>query len=268
MLAHIVTAANRHSYVALLDEMHRQRHEVFVLNKGWLDLTCADARERDEFDRDDVTYLLVVNDVGELEGSVRLTPSLSPHLLQAKAADWNIAHVPTGFGVWEWSRYLPGSPGASRQRLADCRAVLLTSALEFALSRGITTYTALCDVKRFHVFTEMGWQLEFLSGVVDYGQGRAAAIKWAVGQAELDHARERFGFKRPVSMELPSMPSREPFHYLQFAIASELWELDDPMRLSDALFDLSRHATMAGLNPNRRNPLKSSIIVPEILGRA
>lgn len=242
MLAHIVTSANRSSYAAALEEMHRQRHQVFVQTKGWRDLRPLDGEERDEFDADDATYILVLNDVGDLEASLRLIPSHRPHMLEVLAASWRIRDVPVDYGTWEWSRYLPGRRGASHGRLVESRAVLITGALEFARSRSITMFTACCDVKRFNMFPELGWEMQFLSDVVDYGQGRAAAIAWRVSQRELDYARAHFGLSRPVTVEMPPQIRTSRLHHLHYAAMAELWEMDCEEKLAGALIAISQNA--------------------------
>lgn len=246
MIAHIVTKANREAYAAALAEMFRQRHEIFVQTKQWRDLRVVEGAEIDAFDTPEATYILVINDVGELEASLRLLPTCRPHLLQALAQSWGIGEVPVDFGIWEWSRYLPGQRGASHGRLQESRAVLIAAALEFAVSRGIHTYSAICDVKRFNMFPELGWEMQFLSGVIDYGQGKAAAITWAVGQKDLNFARAHLGLERAVSFELPPIPSPRPLSYLQHSLLNEFWGEAEAGALTAALAAAAHYSARHG----------------------
>src|SRR5690606_27813926 len=122
MHAYIVTAANRASYEPVLEEMFRQRREP---------------PGRDEFDTDDAAYVLVVNDVGDLEASVRLIPSWCPNGARAFAASTGSGDAPSDHRTWDCSHYMPRRNDASAGRAEESRAALIAGVLEFALSRRI-----------------------------------------------------------------------------------------------------------------------------------
>ena len=68
----IVNAENRHCFERDLLEMHQQRRRVFVEGLGW-PLPLSGAMELDQYDGNDVIYLLVKDDPdARLRASVRL----------------------------------------------------------------------------------------------------------------------------------------------------------------------------------------------------
>src|SRR6185369_2500150 len=76
----VVTKDNAHLYGEALEEMFRLRHDVYVKERNWTDLARPDGLERDQFDNENATYLIAFDD-GRVSGSVRLLPTVTPHLL-------------------------------------------------------------------------------------------------------------------------------------------------------------------------------------------
>src|SRR3546814_6597211 len=55
---HIVDRSNRGAYRDQLEQHFRLRHEIYVAERGWLDLERSVGREMDAFDNEDAVYLL------------------------------------------------------------------------------------------------------------------------------------------------------------------------------------------------------------------
>ena len=103
-MIHIVTAANRRAYGAELAQHFRLRHDIYVAERGWKELARPDGLERDQFDNDDATYVLAVDDNRVIGGS-RLIPTLKPHLLSEVFAGLAaVRGVPRGDDIVEWTR--------------------------------------------------------------------------------------------------------------------------------------------------------------------
>lgn len=79
-MIHVITSANRHLYEPELLTHFRLRHEVYVVERNWKELDHADGLERDQFDNQDATYIMAI-DNGEIVGGSRLIPTTNPHLL-------------------------------------------------------------------------------------------------------------------------------------------------------------------------------------------
>src|SRR3546814_13258346 len=82
--SHVVDVSNRGAYRVQVEQHFRLRHEIYVGERGWLDLARSDGREVDAFDNEDAVYLLgIMPDEGVVAGS-RLVPSLKPHLMRSE----------------------------------------------------------------------------------------------------------------------------------------------------------------------------------------
>jgi len=57
-MIHVITGANRHLYELELLAHFRLRHEIYVVERNWTNLTRPDGLERDQFDNEDATYIL------------------------------------------------------------------------------------------------------------------------------------------------------------------------------------------------------------------
>lgn len=125
----LLNAANRDAFPALMDDMFRIRHEVFVDLKGWEELRRPDGRETDPWDRPDSLYLLAVED-GRVMGGARFTsgsgPSLAGQILPELFAD----APPGGEDVLEMSRLFARSVAAARDLLSPVISEVLVAAAE------------------------------------------------------------------------------------------------------------------------------------------
>ncbi len=79
-MIHLIHARNRHLYATQLAEMHRQRHEHFIGERGW-PLTAIDGGEYDEYDDADAAYLVGFSTEGEVAVSVRFRPTEQTSLI-------------------------------------------------------------------------------------------------------------------------------------------------------------------------------------------
>lgn len=104
---------------ALLFDMARYRHQVFVERLGW-PLHTRGRLELDEFDRKDTIYLIARNSEGEIIGTSRLLPTHRPYLL-ATVFPQLLGDIPAPCSpqIWELSRFAvldsahPGASGSS-----------------------------------------------------------------------------------------------------------------------------------------------------------
>ena len=80
MEIHVVNAANVDRYQQWMDDTFRLRSSIFIDEMKWRALREEDGRERDQFDNEDATYFLAV-DEGRIAGGARLHCSLMPTLM-------------------------------------------------------------------------------------------------------------------------------------------------------------------------------------------
>lgn len=125
----LLNAANRDAFPALMDDMFRIRHEVFVDLKGWEELRAPDGRETDPWDRADSVYLLAVED-GRVMGGARFTgaggPTLAGEILPELFAD----APPIGEDLLEMSRLFARTLETARDLLSPVISEVLVAAAE------------------------------------------------------------------------------------------------------------------------------------------
>lgn len=159
----------------LLQSMFADRRRLFVDLFGW-DVPVVDGiYEMDQFDTADTIYLIVADEHGDHEASIRLFPTSRPHMLDTLFAQACPLGVPAGETIWESTRLcLPQRHGAAGRRVL--RNQLFTAMVDFALERGIDRYTGLIpDAFRKEVLA-MGWRAEPLGPAIRVDGGSVGAF--------------------------------------------------------------------------------------------
>lgn len=144
---------------ALLDEMYRQRYEVFIRRLRW-ELSADPDREVDQFDHLNARYLLLLGDEAErLYGSLRLLPTNGPHVLSEIFPSLCAHGVPKSKRIWEVSRMCVSPtlrPQSLREYLIDLMAV---SVVETALLYGVEKLTFVVGSTLMQRVISMGWDI-------------------------------------------------------------------------------------------------------------
>lgn len=138
-MIHLVTAANAAAYARELDEMFQMRYRVFVEKRGW-PLHSENGRERDRFDTDGASYLLVTETDGSVSAAARLLPTTGSFLLSEPLADMVEGTLPAGPDVWEVSRLVVRGDRTDTAYLGP----LLLGITQFGLLRGVKSF--LCNM--------------------------------------------------------------------------------------------------------------------------
>jgi acyl-homoserine lactone synthase len=140
-MLHVITAKNRHGYVCEIDTMHRDRKRVFVDRLKW-DLRVFDGeREVDQFDTDDAVYIVEAS-AGRHLASLRLLPTMKPHLLGEVFPFLCDGDVPREEDIWELTR-LCITPDADKEEAGRLRGIVWLGALRYAFARGIRKFTGV-----------------------------------------------------------------------------------------------------------------------------
>jgi acyl-homoserine lactone synthase len=137
---HVVTAENDHHYRNEMDQAYRLRHQVFVEELGWKNLSKPDGREKDQFDTKHAVNMLCIEG-GKVLGYQRLLPTVRPHLLSEIMPELCDLERPVGAHIWEISRHCVAPAHRSGGRFANPIANALGTALvEWGLECGISKY--------------------------------------------------------------------------------------------------------------------------------
>jgi acyl homoserine lactone synthase len=171
VIDHHCADAHRH----LLDGMFEDRRRLFVDLFGW-DLPVIDGRfEIDQFDSPQTVYLVAADEVGDHAASLRLMPTVGPHMLVEIFPHLCPGGVPVGPTTWESTRLcLPQRHGAERRR--HYRNRLISAMVDVALARGIERYTGVIPDSFRREVLAMGWRAEPLGPAVRIEGGPIGAF--------------------------------------------------------------------------------------------
>ena len=187
---HIITRDNEQLHQDKLEQYFRLRHEIFVKERGWLDLQRSDGREVDSYDNENAIYLLAI-DRESVVGGQRLYPTLLPHMISEVFAHVAERGIPRASHIFEWTRYLVVKE--RRMGRTDCR--LLAAIQQFCLEEGITEVTAVVEMWWLPRWQQAGFKVRPLGlpTVIEGQSCIAASIQ--ISQASLDHVRRLAGLR-------------------------------------------------------------------------
>lgn len=185
---HVVSRENRALYEDSLRQYMRLRHEVFVKERGWKDLSSPDGLESDSYDDEHAVYLLAI-DGDRVVGGQRLYPTALPHMISEVFPHMAQRGLLQAFDVFEWTRYFVVRE--RRTGRTDCR--LLAAIQEFCLEEGITQVTAVVEMWWLPRWQQVGFKVKPL-GLPSMIEGQpciAAAIQ--ISWDSLQHVRRFAG---------------------------------------------------------------------------
>ena len=140
----------------VLNDMYRDRKRIFVDMLGW-DVPVIDgAYAIDQFDDEHAIYVVATNERGEHDGSIRLLPSIRPHVLGNIFPELCDGPVPSGEHIFELSRACLSPRNRAAHRL-EVRNTVTTAVVEFALLRGIRRFTCIADSGWLSQILSLGW---------------------------------------------------------------------------------------------------------------
>jgi acyl-homoserine lactone synthase len=140
----------------VLSGMYRDRKRIFVDLLSW-DVPVVDgAYEIDQFDDKHAIYVVATNERGEHDGSIRLLPSVRPHVLGDIFPELCDGPVPSGEHIFELSRACLSPRNRAAGRL-QVRNAVTTAVVEFALLQGIRRFTCIADSGWLSQILSLGW---------------------------------------------------------------------------------------------------------------
>lgn len=141
---------------AMLRSMFEARKRVFVDLLKWNVPVLEGRFELDRFDDEHAIYLVVQDEAGKHLASARLLETVRPHLLDTLFPDLCAAPPPRGPRVREITRFcLDRRLPASERRAARNR--LVSALADYALRRGVTTYTGVAELGWLQQVLAFGW---------------------------------------------------------------------------------------------------------------
>ncbi len=186
----------------ILSNMWRDRKHVFVDTLGWDVPVVQNSFEIDQFDDEHAVYL-VVSDESRTQhlASVRLLPSVRPHILGDIFPQLCAGTVPRGTATWEITRLCMSPALGSVRQAMLIRRELALGLCEYALDNGISTYTQVHLAAHLPQLLAVGWDCEPLGFPVEADGQLLMASRIAVTRATLDAIRGTSGIRRTVLVQ-------------------------------------------------------------------
>jgi acyl-homoserine lactone synthase len=160
-MIHVVTMENRHLYEKEMIEQHRIRHAVYIDERRWVGLQSRDGLEFDQFDGDDTTYFLAIEN-GHVVGGSRMNPTLKPHLLSEICPELaEIKGVPRGPDIFEWTRIYAVKERRDGGRFGSgVVGEIFSACIEFAYDEAISALSLQFEAWWLPRLQQHGWNIK------------------------------------------------------------------------------------------------------------
>ena len=183
----VLNGSERRKHRDQFERLFRLRYRVFVKQRGW-SLPAVNDREIDQYDDDDAFYFLDLDDDDNIQGHVRMTPTVKSSLL----ADYfphlvENGQAPRSPRIYEATRYIVLPAQKTREALRLAKGRLLTALLEWCLDKRLSHLQTVIDAGTLSSFVEITPQTTPLGLSHPYGGGRGTpgggdcmAFRWPI----------------------------------------------------------------------------------------
>lgn len=208
----VIEGKDRQRHAELFEAIFRARYETFVIDRCW-SLPTRHGLEIDQYDNDQAVYIVDFDDAGHLQGSVRLTPTVTDSL----TADY-YPHLSDGGTalrdpfVYEGTRYMASPRDKTPQNNRVVKARILSVMTEWAWTFGVRHIQTVIDAALLRSFLQVNSATFALGTAHPYGGGKSVpgggtclAIRLPVTERAIQEIR-RFG-------GLSASPAPEPYAY-------------------------------------------------------
>jgi acyl-homoserine lactone synthase len=192
----VLNGSERRKHPDYFERLFRLRHQVFVKQRGW-PLPSVNSFEIDQYDTADAVYFLDLDAGGGIQGTVRMTPTVTASLL----ADYfphlvENGQAPRSPHIYEATRYIVLPSHKTREALRSAKARLLTVLVEWCLSKRLSHLQAVVDSVALSSFVEitprtvpLGLSHPYGGGRGTPGGGECLAFRWPISLDVLDDVR-------------------------------------------------------------------------------
>ena len=171
-MVQVIEGKDRNLYPELFDRLFRARYETFVLGRQW-SLPARQGREIDQYDNNNAVYFVDFDDTGYLQGSVRLTPTLTSSLTADYYAHLcQTADLLRDPFIFEGTRYIAAPRERTPRNNRIVKARILGAMTEYAYEFGITHIQTVIDAALLRTFKEVNTQVFALGPAQEYGGGK------------------------------------------------------------------------------------------------
>jgi N-acyl-L-homoserine lactone synthetase len=200
-MVHVVVGATNPNCREILAKMFRQRHDVFIKEKGWK-LKSYNGLEFDRYDTAETIYLVQFDRDDNVVASMRMNPTDRPFMLADIFSNVCESPIPRGRDVWELTR---GALSANMRKSGywgRMQCAMLESALLWSAKRAIGFFT----VDHIMGTMRVGLDVKPLGPprLID-GEANIAA-EFPFNSLTLERLRSSYGISGPVIEHIHAMP--------------------------------------------------------------
>jgi N-acyl-L-homoserine lactone synthetase len=201
-MVHVVEGATNPNCRKLLAAMFRQRHDIFIKEKGWK-LKSYNGLEFDQYDTAQSIYLMEFDGDDQLVASMRMCRTDGPYMLADIFSEVCEVPIPRGVDVWELTR---GALSKS-MRKSGYWGRIQCAMFEAALLWGATKATGFFTVDHIMKQMRVGLDVKPLGPpkIVD-GEANVAA-EFPFNSETLGRLRSSYGISGPVIEQIHLMPT-------------------------------------------------------------
>lgn len=200
----VISGADAGCDQALMEQVYRFRHRMFVDRLGWTALRKDDGREIDQFDNADALHLVDVTE-GRVTAYTRLLPTTRPHLLDTVYPELlGGASAPSHPLTFEWTRLACVDSEGSAVSTSMRR--LFVGLVELCLSKGVRSLVAETDPIWITRLLQLGWEARPLALPILIEGKPVVALEAFATERTLDVSRRSLRVRYQVLPdELPAM---------------------------------------------------------------
>lgn len=191
-IAHIITPENRALYHDELEQHYRIRHQIYVEERKWEALRKPDGREIDQFDTDEASYVLVLDDSKGVVAGMRMVPTTEPTLLSdvfPQLSATGPIHRPD---VYELTRFFVTRQARGERTGPKLHAILQTAVMEHGLDLGLSHFSIVLETWMLPMFTEQGWRYRPLGVPQEIDGMSTVAVMVDVSEQAVSNIRAAF----------------------------------------------------------------------------
>jgi len=180
--------------------MFELRHRRFFVEHGWrAGLLAYRGIEFDKYDTPAATYLVCRDEHGAIAGSVRLSPTDLPYMLQENWPEMCAKRpLPETAAAWEFTRFVV-ERSLSEEIRKSTKAELVAALFEYGLMNGIEEMIGVAPpIVWRRIFVEAGCALEYLGPERSIGTDICVAGLLRINAAQLAKVRMTTGITGPV----------------------------------------------------------------------
>jgi len=165
---------NKCHYTDLLDQLFKKRYEVFKLGYNW-DIPTYGHYELDEYDNHYASYLIYLDDDGDIIGSCRFNPIVHSSMVQDHFRDYcfphlpseqRLLHLPRSNDMLEVTRFFCRPKQQNRIGYFNKETLeLLAACIELGLSLKMTSLLGIVEQPFKKLFDRLNWQLQEIGWV-------------------------------------------------------------------------------------------------------